>query len=139
MKMRDPRPQFSDLVRNLNGIGLAYLHVVESRISGSETIEARAEQSDFLVDIWDNSRLVILAGGFNALSAEEAVKQYPNQKVAVAFGRHFLANPDLPFRIAENIPFNDYNRSTFYIPKTTTGYTDYPFSEEFQRRTIASA
>jgi N-ethylmaleimide reductase len=37
-----------------------------------------------------------------------------------AFGRHFLANPDLPRRIREGLPLNAYDRKTFH------GYTDYP-------------
>jgi NADPH2 dehydrogenase len=136
MKMDDPEPQFTQLARNLKEIGLAYLHVVESRISGAETIEARAEQSDFLVDVWDNSGLVILAGGFNPESAHEVTQRYPGKRVAVAFGRHFLANPDLPLRISNNIPLNEYNRTTFYLPKSTVGYIDYPFSKKYLRQEI---
>jgi N-ethylmaleimide reductase len=44
----------------------------------------------------------------------------------VAFGKHFLANPDLPQRIRLGLPLNSYDRSTFYT-FDTRGYTDYPF------------
>lgn len=44
---------------------------------------------------------------------------------AVAFGRHFISNPDLPRRIEKNAPLASYDRDTFYTfePK---GYTDKP-------------
>jgi 2,4-dienoyl-CoA reductase-like NADH-dependent reductase (Old Yellow Enzyme family) len=47
---------------------------------------------------------------------------------AVAFGVHFIANPDLPRRFQLNAPLNEADPSTFYTggPK---GYTDYPILE----------
>jgi len=43
----------------------------------------------------------------------------------IAFGRHFIANPDLPKRIELGLPLNPYDRSTFYA-FDARGYTDYP-------------
>jgi N-ethylmaleimide reductase len=43
----------------------------------------------------------------------------------VAFGRHFLANPDLPEWLRRNLPLKTYDRSTFYYGGTK-GYADYP-------------
>jgi N-ethylmaleimide reductase len=48
---------------------------------------------------------------------------------AVAFGRHFLSNPDLPKRTEQRLPLNDYDRKTFYT-FDVHGYTDYPFYAE---------
>jgi N-ethylmaleimide reductase len=48
-----------------------------------------------------------------------------NDVDAVAFGRFFIANPDLPKRIKTNVPLNPYNRETFY-GGNEKGYTDYP-------------
>jgi 12-oxophytodienoic acid reductase len=48
----------------------------------------------------------------------------------VAFGRLFLANPDLPKRFLLNAPLNKYNRFTFYTQDSVIGYTDYPFLED---------
>ena len=45
---------------------------------------------------------------------------------AVVYGRHFIANPDLPFRYERNLELNKYDRSSFYYG-TEVGYTDYPF------------
>ena len=47
----------------------------------------------------------------------------------VAFGRHFVANPDLPKRIRLGLPLNAYDRDTFYT-FDARGYTDYPFYEQ---------
>jgi N-ethylmaleimide reductase len=46
----------------------------------------------------------------------------------IAFGRHFIANPDLPKRIALGLPLNPYDRTTFY-GFDARGYTDYPFAK----------
>jgi N-ethylmaleimide reductase len=43
----------------------------------------------------------------------------------VAFGRHFIANPDLPKRIELGLPLNPYDRETFYT-FDAQGYIDYP-------------
>ena len=51
---------------------------------------------------------------------------------AVAFGRHFIANPDLPERLKTGAPLNKYNRITFY-GGAEKGYTDYPFLAENER------
>jgi 12-oxophytodienoic acid reductase len=48
----------------------------------------------------------------------------------VAYGRLFLANPDLPRRFHSNAPLNKYDRSTFYTDDPVVGYTDYPFLED---------
>ncbi|KAH6682823.1 NADPH dehydrogenase [Halenospora varia] len=137
MKMEDPVPQFSYLAKHLKTLNIAYLHVVESRISGAGDIEGN-EQVDFLVDIWGTSGAVILAGGFTPESAVEAVEKNGGKNVAVAFGRNFLANPDLPFRISEKLSLTKYNRETFYIEQSPVGYIDYPFSPEFQSAQVAA-
>jgi 2,4-dienoyl-CoA reductase-like NADH-dependent reductase (Old Yellow Enzyme family) len=51
----------------------------------------------------------------------------------VAFGRHFIANPDLPKRIKLRLPLNPYDRKTFY-GGDAHGYTDYPFYSEVTAR-----
>jgi N-ethylmaleimide reductase len=51
------------------------------------------------------------------------------QADAVVFGRLFIANPDLPQRLQQNLPLNPYDRATFY-GGAEKGYTDYPFYRE---------
>jgi N-ethylmaleimide reductase len=53
---------------------------------------------------------------------------------AIAFGRTFIANPDLVERIRSGAPLNPYNRATFYGGEEA-GYTDYPTLTELERRT----
>ncbi|HEX4113253.1 MAG TPA: alkene reductase, partial [Stellaceae bacterium] len=61
--------------------------------------------------------------GFDQASAEAALAA--GEADAVAFGKLFLANPDLPRRFALKAPLNPWNTGTFYA-EGATGYTDYP-------------
>jgi N-ethylmaleimide reductase len=76
---------------------------------------------------------IIAAGGFEPDSAEAIVES--GDADLVAFGRLFLANPDLPERIRRGSPLNKYDRTTFYT-FGAEGYIDYPFYDE---RLFASA
>ena len=69
------------------------------------------------------SGILISAGGFTHESANNAVNKVTVD--AVAFGRHFIANPDLPRRMELRAPLNPYDRTTFY-GGDDRGYTDYP-------------
>jgi NADPH2 dehydrogenase len=62
MGMGDPVPQFRYLVQQLKKLRLAYLHVIEARVSGPFD-QPSDESVDFLVDEWDNTSPVLLAGG----------------------------------------------------------------------------
>ncbi|KAF1817468.1 putative N-ethylmaleimide reductase [Eremomyces bilateralis CBS 781.70] len=129
MRMDEPVPQFSDIIQKLDKLGLAYLHLVESRISGNADVEA-SDKLHFAYDIWNGPLLV--AGGFRPDSARRLVdKEEKNRNIVVMFGRFFISTPDLPFRIRSGIELNEYNRDTFYTPKHPHGYIDYNFSDEF--------
>lgn len=135
MKMEDPYPQFAHVIEGLKALKLAYVHLVESRISGNADIEA-TEKINPLVDLWTaggNAAPVLVAGGFKADSAVRAVDEdFKDQNVVVVFGRYFISNPDLVFRVEKGIEFAQYDRDLFYNAKETRGYTDYPFSKEFE-------
>ncbi|KAF2019521.1 FMN-linked oxidoreductase [Aaosphaeria arxii CBS 175.79] len=129
MKMKDPISQFSDIVSKLDKFGLAYVHLVESRVSGNADVES-TERISPLVDLFRGP--VLVAGGFKPDSAKALVdKEYPNHDVVVVFGRYFISTPDLVFRLKEGIELNPYDRNTFYNAGEERGYTDYPFSKEF--------
>jgi N-ethylmaleimide reductase len=66
---------------------------------------------------------LIVANGFNRATATQALAE--DLADAVAFGRLFIANPDLPQRFQLNAPLNAPNESTFY-GGAEKGYTDYP-------------
>ena len=132
MKMADPVPQFSHLLDGLKQLDLAYVHVVESRISGNADVES-TEKVDFALEIWGDTSPVLIAGGFQPDSARRAVdKEYRAKDVAIVFGRHYISNPDLPFRLQNDVELTKYNRDTFYKAKSTEGYTDYPYSREYE-------
>lgn len=61
MGMQDPRAQFEYLVRELSKCKLAYLHVIEARVSGNSDVPSK-ESIDFLVKAWNNTSPVLLAG-----------------------------------------------------------------------------
>ncbi|MCJ1315818.1 Chanoclavine-I aldehyde reductase fgaOx3 [Xylographa vitiligo] len=131
MRMADPVPQFTHLTRELSKLSLSYLHVVESRVSGSADVETTAK-IDFLVEAWGATSPVLVAGGFTPGSAKRAVEEeYPGE-VAVVFGRYFISNPDLPFRVLRGVELAKYDRGTFYKAGSAEGYTDYPFSGEWE-------
>lgn len=130
MKMKDPVPQFSDVIKKLNKIGLAYVHLVESRISGNADIES-FDSLDPLLPLWDGPLLI--AGGLKPDSAKRMVNEERKDRDVVAvFGRYFISTPDLVFRLREGIELNPYDRDTFYNAKSPKGYTDQPFSKEWQ-------
>lgn len=129
MHLSDPYPQFSDTIKQLNTLGLAYIHLVESRVSGSTDIET-SKSLDPLLELWDG--LVLLVGGYTPERARQMVnEERKGRDVVVVFGRYFISTPDLVFRLREGLKFNDYVRSTFYDPKNEVGYADIPFSKEW--------
>jgi N-ethylmaleimide reductase len=127
MSDSNPARTFDYVAKALAPLGLAYLHIIEPRVIGSQ------EAGEGLPPVAAaNLRLffkgtIIAAGGFDAKSAEEIVVK--GDADLVAFGRHFIANPDLPKRIMLGLPLNPYDRSTFY-GGDAHGYTDYPFYGE---------
>ena len=75
--------------------------------------------------IWGG--VLISAGGFTGEMAETAIAA--GHADAIAFGRIFISNPDLPRRLHQGFPLTPYNRATFYGGEET-GYTDYPVYDE---------
>jgi NADPH2 dehydrogenase len=133
MKMEDPIPQFSHLISNLRKFELAYLHLVESRIAGASDCDGGfSDANKFAIDLWGNTSPVFLAGGFKPDHARETVdKTYKDRDVVIVFGRYFISNPDLVFKIKNGIELTPYDRSTFYSTQDPHGYTDYPYCAQY--------
>ncbi|OQV06645.1 hypothetical protein CLAIMM_11187 [Cladophialophora immunda] len=71
----------------------------------------------------------VAAGNFNAENAVPKIES--GEADAIIFGRHYIANPDLPRRLAEGLPLNPYDRSTFYgAEPPSKGYVDYPYYKD---------
>jgi N-ethylmaleimide reductase len=131
--MRDSNPAalFTYVAEQLNRFGLAYLHIIEPRVKGNVTINKgqapiAAEQ---LRRVFKGR--IIAAGGFEPDTAETTIEN--GVADAVAFGRHFVANPDLPLRIKEGLTLTKYDPDTFYT-FDSVGYNDYPFVNELASR-----
>ncbi|RFU77290.1 nadph dehydrogenase [Trichoderma arundinaceum] len=131
MRMKEPVPQFSDVISKAKDLGLAYIHLIEPRVVNNEDLDHPITDSlDFAINLWD--RPILLAGGYRPDNVQKAVDEmYPSKDIVVMFGRYFVANPDLVFRIKNRLQLNNYDRSTFYAVKNPNGYLDYPFSDEF--------
>jgi N-ethylmaleimide reductase len=125
----DPMPLYTHVVQALNPLGLAYLHFIEPRSSGAGRAEVNWQNVPSAMmlfrPIWKG--VLIAAGGFSGEAAEAAVTQ--GHADAVAFGRIFISNPDLPRRLQHGFPLTPYNRATFYGGEEA-GYTDYPVYDE---------
>jgi N-ethylmaleimide reductase len=132
----DPRALFHHIAECLNDFNLAYLHVIEPRIKGGELIaEGQGPvAAQELSKVFRGS--IIAAGGFEPDTAEATVAN--GDASLIAFGRQFIANPDLPKRIELGLPLNRYDRSTFY-GFDARGYTDYPTYEASELAQAAGA
>ncbi|KAF7368594.1 FMN-linked oxidoreductase [Mycena venus] len=128
MGMADPLPTFSYVISQLAArhTNLAYLHLVEPRINGNATRDevGAHESNDSLRALWA-PRPLIRAGGFTRQAAIEAAESGN----LIAFGRHYISNPDLPTRLEKDLPLNGYDRNTFYLvgENSARGYTDHAF------------
>lgn len=120
-----------------HNVKLAYLSLVEPRDDDAPAApdagaDAKQESLDYILELWDNQSPVVLGGGYTPENAASAVEgQYKKWDVIVGFGRNFLANPDLVYRVQNGVELNKYDRSTFYDHLSEAGYNDYPFSEQY--------
>jgi N-ethylmaleimide reductase len=110
--------QYIALVKTFSAMGLLYVHVLDHSSMGSPPVPAVLKKR--LREAFSGP--FILAGGFDAISAEKALNE--KQADLIAFGRAFLANPDLVKRMQTNAALNAPDMSTFYTPGAN-GYTDY--------------
>ncbi len=125
----EPMPLYSHVVNALDTMGLAYLHLLEPRASGAGGREVDHQgvpsAAELFRPMWRG--VLITAGNFRADTAAETVAR--GTADAIAFGRFFISNPDLPERIRKGVAFTPYNRATFY-GGGPEGYVDYPTMEE---------
>ncbi|WPV64553.1 alkene reductase [Chitinophaga sp. LS1] len=101
------------LAKEMNNANIAYLHIGMSAIIPQKTFDAI--RGGF-------NGTIILCNGLTPETAEQAL--HAGFADLVAFGRAFLANPDLEKRIAANAPLHQPDYNTLYTPGPV-GYTDY--------------
>ena len=130
MRDSDPIGSFGHVLRVLAKKGIAYVHLIEARGDGDApegvalgpgTAPTAALFRPFYPGV------LIGAGGFTRKSAAEAIAA--GTVDAVAFGKLFISNPDLPLRFKREATLNPYDQATFY-GGGAKGYTDYPFLQE---------
>ena len=125
MKDSDPVKLFTYVLRELDVRGVAFVHLVEPRASLSSTQDGNIEDTPQAASLFRdaiNKTALISAGGHTPDSAFEYTDG--NLADAIAFGRHFISNPDLPERIRRGMALTPYDRATFY-GGDKKGYTDY--------------
>jgi N-ethylmaleimide reductase len=123
----NPEATFGYVANRLNRYALAYLHIIEPRVKGIETISEGQPPVASALQRKTYKGNILAAGGFDPESAEAIIER--GDADMVAFGRYFISNPDLPRRIQLGLPLNIYDRETFYN-NDARGYTDYPFYED---------
>ncbi|WWD20924.1 hypothetical protein CI109_105402 [Kwoniella shandongensis] len=108
---------------------LAYVHGVEFQPEGdavvAEGLISKVEETlDPIREVVAKSGVGFIASG--GYTPESANAHAEKQDDLIAFGRHYIPNPDLVKRIENNWPLTEYDQSTFYIPESAKGYTDFP-------------
>ncbi|MFE0103084.1 alkene reductase [Streptomyces sp. NPDC059009] len=112
----DPEPTYTALVKELDALGLAYLHVMEvGDIRELTTTLRQGFSGTFVLNPQTEGPT-----GADALALVE-----DGTADVLTFGSLFLANPDLPARLQAGGPYNEPDQATFY-GGDAKGYTDYP-------------
>ena len=113
---------FEYLAGELGKLKLSYIHIVDHSSMGAvevtDSVKSKIRQAF--------GGIYIVSGGLDKANAEFALENDKGE--LVAFGRSFLANPDLVYRFENDIELNAPDFDTFYTPGEK-GYTDYPFTE----------
>lgn len=121
-----PQPLFEHVVRSLAQLSLAFVHVIEGATGAARDHQQGEQPFDYLAlrqaytqaggqGAW------MLNNGYDAALAEQSLASGAD---LIAFGRPFIANPDLGARLRQGGPFNTPDRRTFY-GGGDEGYTDY--------------
>ena len=121
----DPQPLFDHVVKKLAGYKLAYLHLIEGATGGPRELPERPFDYAALRKTYRDAGgkgAWMVNNGYDLPLANEALEEGAD---LVAFGKPYIANPDLVARLKVGGPFNTPDKSTFY-GGGAKGYTDYP-------------
>ncbi|RXK85738.1 alkene reductase [Filimonas effusa] len=114
-----PEETYIAAARILDEIGIAYIHIAEADWDNAPVMPVAFKEAYRKAF----SGTLIYAGKYTLERAEEALQN--NWADLIAFGRPFIANPDLPYRLQHNLPLNTPDRTSFF-GGGANGYTDYP-------------
>ncbi len=118
----NPKETFGYLLEQLNEFNLAYVHLMEPMNDVSNLENYPTEVTKYFREIYNGTIITNVA--YDQQSGNDAIED--GIADLVAYGRPFIANPDLPARFAANAELNEPDKSTFY-GGDEKGYTDYPF------------
>ncbi|MGC1172126.1 alkene reductase [Polaromonas sp.] len=121
----DPQPLFDYVVRQLASLNLAYLHIIEGATGGPRELPDRPFDYTALKAAYraaGGKGAWMVNNGYDQTLAGRAVQEGAD---LVAFGKPYIANPDLVRRLRESAPLNTPDKATFY-GGGAKGYTDYP-------------
>jgi N-ethylmaleimide reductase len=121
----DPQALFEYLVKQLAPLGLAYLHIIEGATGGPRDIADRPFDYEAMRNAYreaGGTGAWMVNNGYDKTLAQEALGRGAD---LVAFGKLFIANPDLVHRMREDAPLNPPDKTTFF-GGGAHGYTDYP-------------
>jgi N-ethylmaleimide reductase len=121
----DPQPLFEYVVKQLATLNLAYIHIIEGATGGPRVIADRPFDYAELKAAYRTAGgkgAWMVNNGYDKALAEKAVAEGAD---LVAFGRPYIANPDLVERLKADAPLNTPDKATFYGGREK-GYTDYP-------------
>ena len=119
----DPHETYIRAAKMLNELGIAYLSIAEADWDNSTDLPESFRRE--LRETFEGA--IIYAGRY---TAEKAIAVHTKGYGDLyAFGRTFIANPDLPHRIMHGLPLNLVQHDSLY-GGGESGYVDYPFSEQ---------
>ncbi|RYY63193.1 MAG: alkene reductase, partial [Comamonadaceae bacterium] len=121
----EPQPLFEYVVRQLAPLGLAYVHIIEGATGGPRDLGDRPFDYAALRKAYRDAGgkgAWMVNNGYDRALADQALA---NGADLVAFGRPYIANPDLVERLRTGAPLNPADKATFY-GGGAKGYTDYP-------------
>jgi len=122
-----PQPLFEHVVRQLAPLGLAYVHVIEGSTGGPREHQQGPAPFDYAAlrqayRTAGGQGAWMVNNGYDLALAQQSLAEGAD---IVAFGRPFIANPDLGVRLQKGGPFNTLDRATLY-GGGDAGYLDYP-------------
>lgn len=125
----DPQRLFDYVARQLAPIGIAYVHLIEGATGGPREVDGRPFDYDAMRQAWRTAGAKgawMVNNGYDRTLAQQALDRGAD---LVAFGRPYIANPDLVERLRRDAPLNALDAATLY-GGGAKGYTDYPALEK---------
>jgi N-ethylmaleimide reductase len=119
----DAQATYGRAIQRIAPLGLAYVHVVEGATGGPRDLSEQGVTFDYAAFRAPFKGAWMVNNAYDQAMAEAAVRT--GHADLVAFGKPFIANPDLGLRLRRGAPLNVPDNKTFY-GGDERGYTDYP-------------